>query len=428
MERSGTAAASSSAAAEVRAKAARAKQAARKLAILSTKVKNEALLALADALLAREDEILEANAKDLAAARERGVGAALLDRLKLTPERVKKMAQGVREVVDLPDPVGEVVRAWRRPNGLEIAQVRVPLGVVGIIYEARPNVTVDASALCLKAGNAVVLRGGSEAIHSNKAIVAIVQEVLQGAGLPEGSVELIENTDRAAAREMMRLNGLIDVLIPRGGAGLIQTVVQNATVPVIETGVGNCHVYVDKDADLEKAVAIVVNSKVARCSVCNAMETLLVHEAVAEAFLPRIAAEFAKAGVEIRGCERTLQLIPGAKPATEEDWSTEYLDLIAAVRVVKDLDEAIDHIERYGSHHSDAIVTENYTAARRFTREVDSAAVYVNASTYFTDGGQFGFGAEIGISTQKLHARGPMGLVELTSTKYVVHGDGQIRT
>ncbi len=427
-ERSSAAYAELDAQGEARAKAARAKQAARKLAVLSTQVKNEALSALADALLAREGEILEANAMDIAQARERGIGAALLDRLKLTPERVKKMAQGVREVVDLPDPVGEVVRAWRRPNGLEIAQVRVPLGVVGIIYEARPNVTVDASALCLKAGNAVVLRGGSEAIHSNKAIVAIVQEVLQGAGLPEGSVELIENTDRAAAREMMRLNGLIDVLIPRGGAGLIQTVVQNATVPVIETGVGNCHVYVDKDADLEKAVAIVVNSKVARCSVCNAMETLLVHEAVAEAFLPRIAREFAEAGVEIRGCERTLQLVPGAKPATEEDWSTEYLDLIAAVRVVNDLDEAIDHIERYSTRHSDAIVTENYSAARRFTREIDSAAVYVNASTYFTDGGQFGFGAEIGISTQKLHARGPMGLVELTSTKYVVHGDGQIRS
>lgn len=425
--RSGAVATEQEAASEVRTKAARAKQAARKLAVLSAQAKNEALSALADALVEREEEILRANAEDLAAAEARGIGSALLDRLKLTPDRVRKMAQGVREVVELPDPVGTVVRAWRRPNGLDIAQVRVPLGVVGIIYEARPNVTVDASALCLKAGNAVLLRGGSEAIRSNKAIVAIVQEALRRAGLPEGSVELIEDTDRAAAREMMRLNGLIDVLIPRGGAGLIQTVVQNATVPVIETGVGNCHVYVDKDADLEKAVAIVMNSKVARCSVCNAMETLLVHEAVAGAFLPRIAQEFAKAGVEIRGCERTLDLVPGAVPATEEDWSTEYLDLVAAVRVVKGLDEAIEHIERYGTHHSDAIVTENYSAARRFVNEVDSAAVYVNASTYFTDGGQFGFGAEIGISTQKLHARGPMGLPELTSTKYVVHGNGQIR-
>lgn len=424
-ERSGSA--EEHAASEVRTKAIRAKKAARKLAVLSTQVKNEALLALADALLVKEEEILQANALDLAAAEERGIGAALLDRLKLTPERVKRMAEGVREVVELPDPVGTALRSWRRPNGLEIAQVRVPLGVVGIIYEARPNVTVDASALCLKAGNAVLLRGGSEAIHSNKAIAAIVREALQQAGLPEGSVELVENTDRAAAREMMRLNGLIDVLIPRGGAGLIQAVVQNATVPVIETGVGNCHIYVDKDADLEKAVAIVVNAKVTRCSVCCAMESLLVHEAVADAFLPRIAREFGKAGVEIRGCELTLERVPQGKPATEEDWSAEYLDLIASVRVVKDLDEAIAHIETYGSGHSDAIVTENYTAARRFVNEVDSAAVYVNASTYFTDGAQFGFGAEIGISTQKLHARGPMGLPELTATKYIVYGDGQTR-
>ena len=345
----------------------------------------------------------------------------------MTEERIAQIAQGVREVVDLPDPVGETIRSYRRPNGLDIAQVRVPLGVVGIIYEARPNVTVDAAALCLKSGNAALLRGSSDALHSNVAIAAVIQEALVESGLPKEAVQLVEDTDRAAAMEMMRLNGLIDVLIPRGGTGLIQAVVQNATVPVIETGAGNCHVYVDADADLDKAEAIVVNAKTRRCSVCCAMETLLVHEKVAAEFLPRVTRALREAGVEIRGCERTLALIPDAAPAVEDDWFCEYLALVLAVKVVDSIDEAIDHIEAYGTHHSDAIVTENYTAARRFVREVDSAAVYVNASTYFTDGNQFGFGAEIGISTQKLHARGPMGLPELTSTKFVIHGDGQIR-
>jgi len=412
---------------EVRRKAKRAKAAARILAQLSTGQKDAALLRIADQLEVRADEIVQANLKDLEGAKARGVSGALMDRLALTHERIRKIAAGVREVADLPDPVGETVRAWRRPNGLEISQVRVPLGVVGIIYEARPNVTVDAAALCLKSGNAALLRGSSDALNSNIAITAVIQEALEEAGLPREAVQLIEDTDRSAAQEMMRLNGLIDVLIPRGGAGLIQAVVQNATVPVIETGVGNCHVYVHADADLDKAEAIVINAKTRRCSVCCAMETLLVDAAVADRFLPRIGRALKEAGVEIRGCERTRALIPDAKPAVEDDWYCEYLALILAVKVVEGLEAAIDHIERYGSHHSDAIVTENYSAARRFVREVDSAAVYVNASTYFTDGNQFGFGAEIGISTQKLHARGPMGLPELTSTKYVVYGDGQIR-
>jgi len=412
---------------EVRRKARLAKAAARRLALLSTERKDAALRAIAAELEAKADEIIAANGKDLENARQKGVSAALLDRLALTRERIQGIAAGVREVAELPDPVGETVRAWRRPNGLEISQVRVPLGVVGIIYEARPNVTADAAALCLKSGNAALLRGSSEALESNKAIAAAIQDALEQSGLPREAVQLIEDTDRSAAQEMMRLNGLIDVLIPRGGAGLIQAVVQNATVPVIETGVGNCHIYVHADADLDKAEAIVINAKTRRCSVCNAVETLLVDAKVAEAFLPRIGRALEEAGVEIRGCERTRRWIPQAKPAVEEDWYAEYLALILAVKVVDGIDEAIDHIERYGSHHSDAIVTENYSVARRFTREVDSAAVYVNASTYFTDGNQFGFGAEIGISTQKLHARGPMGLTELTSTKYVIHGDGQIR-
>ena len=415
-------------ASEVVQKARAAKRAARRLAVASTKQKNEALAEMALSLEAHEAAILDANRKDLERAAASGSSQARLDRLKLTSERLRAIAASVREVIDLDDPVGRTVRAWRQPNGLEIAQVRVPLGVVGIIYEARPNVTVDAAALCLKAGNAALLRGSSDALESNKAIAAALQEAIVKAGLPEASVQLIEDTGRAAAQEMMTLNGLIDVLIPRGGAGLIEAVVKNATVPVIETGVGNCHVYVRKDADLDKAERIVINAKTKRPSVCCAMETLLVDEGVAAEFLPRIGRALKAAGVEIRGCDRTRRYIEDAVPATEEDWRTEYLDLILAVKVVDGLDEAIDHIETYGSHHSDAIVTESYSDARRFVNEVDSAAVYVNASTYFTDGGQFGFGAEIGISTQKLHARGPMGLPELTSTKYIVYGDGHIRT
>jgi glutamate-5-semialdehyde dehydrogenase len=378
-------------------KAKRAKEAARRLAYLSTTAKDAGLLAMADALEANIAGILEANARDLEAGRAKGLSGALLDRLLLNEARVREMAQGLRDVVKLPDPVGEVVAMWRRPNGLEVGQMRVPLGVIGMIYEARPNVTVDAAGLCLKAGNAVVLRGGSEAIRSNTAITRIIADAAYRAGIPEGAIEFIDRTEREAAQVLMRLNEYVDVLIPRGGAGLIQTVVKTATVPVIETGVGNCHTYVDEFADLEKAAAIVINAKCQRPGVCN------------------------------RGCPGTLKFVPWARPATEEDWFTEFLDLILAVRVVSGLEEALDHIYRYGTKHSEAIVTESYTNARRFLKEVDAAAVYVNASTRFTDGGQFGFGAEIGISTQKLHTRGPMGLKELTTIKYIIFGEGQVR-
>lgn len=408
-------------------KAKRAKVAARRLAYLSTTAKDAGLLAMADALEANMAGILEANARDLEAGRAKGLSGALLDRLLLNEARVREMAQGLRDVVKLPDPVGEVVAMWRRPNGLEVGQMRVPLGVIGMIYEARPNVTVDAAGLCLKAGNAVVLRGGSEAIHSNTAITRIIADAAYRAGIPEGAVEFIDRTEREAAQVLMRLNEYVDVLIPRGGAGLIQTVVKTATVPVIETGVGNCHTYVDEFADLGKAAAIVINAKCQRPGVCNAMETLLVHEAVAPAFLPAVGQQLKERGVEIRGCPETLKYLPWAKPASEEDWYTEFLDLVLAVRVVASLDEALDHIYRYGTKHSEAIVTESYTNARRFLKEVDAAAVYANASTRFTDGGQFGFGAEIGISTQKLHTRGPMGLKELTTIKYIIFGEGQVR-
>lgn len=408
-------------------KAKRAKSAARALAYLSTAAKNAALTAMAEALEASSGAIIEANARDLEAGKEKGLSGALLDRLMLNEARVKEMADGLRDVVRLPDPVGEVVAMWRRPNGLEVGQVRVPLGVIGMIYEARPNVTVDAAGLCLKAGNAVVLRGGSEAIHSNIAITRVIAGAAHEAGLPEGAIEFIDRTEREAAQVLMRLNEYLDVLIPRGGAGLIQTVVKTATVPVIETGIGNCHVYVDEFADLTMAEPIIINAKCQRPGVCNAIETLLVHEKVAPSFLPVIADSLKRRGVEIRGCPETLKYVSWARPATEEDWYTEFLDLVLAVRVVAGIDEALDHIYRYGTKHSEAIVTKSYFNARRFLREVDAAAVYVNASTRFTDGGQFGFGAEIGISTQKLHARGPMGLKELTTIKYIVYGEGQVR-
>jgi len=413
---------------EVEMKLRKARQAAPKMARASTQLKNDALRAMASALIERRGYILEANQQDLRLARERKMSKALLDRLLLNEGRIEAMAEGLREVAELPDPVGEVIHGWKRPNGLEIRKVRVPIGVIGIIYEARPNVTVDAAALCIKAGNVVLLRGGSEAIESNKALTHVIATAATQAGLPEGAIQLVENTDRAAAVAMMKASGLLDLLIPRGGAGLIQTVVQNATVPVIETGVGNCHLYVDASADLKMAAELTMNAKTQRPSVCNAIETLLVHEAVAAEFLPEIAHRLREAGVEIRGCERTRQWVPDAVPATEEDWYTEYLDLILAVRVVGSLEEAIAHINHYGSRHSEAIVTRDLESARRFAEEVDAAALYVNASTRFTDGFEFGFGAEIGISTQKLHARGPMGLEELTTYKYVVWGDGQIRT
>ncbi|MFZ5646767.1 MAG: glutamate-5-semialdehyde dehydrogenase [Bacillota bacterium] len=413
---------------EVRAKALKARDASRALAGMSASQKNSALVSMADALVKSAAVILEANEIDVRAGREKGLSRALIDRLLLTPDRIEDMAEGLREVARLSDPVGEMDSMWLRPNGIQVGKVRVPMGVIGIIYEARPNVTVDAAGLCIKTGNAVLLRGGSEAVNSNKAITEIIAAASVKAGIPEGAIQLVENTDRAAVNIMIRMNDLIDVIIPRGGTGLIQTVVQNSTVPVIETGVGNCHVYVDDEGDLEMAERIVINAKCQRPGVCNAIETLLVHRDVAERFLPRILNRLKEIGVEIRGDERTMDLVDWVIPATEEDWATEYLDLILAVRVVDSMDEAMEHIYRYGTRHSEAIITGNYNKARRFTREVDAAAVYVNASTRFTDGHQFGFGAEIGISTQKLHARGPMGLKELTTYKYVVFGDGQVRS
>ena len=405
----------------------RAREASLELSCVSAQSKNRALLAMAEALEAGRDEILEGNRKDCEAGREAGISGALMDRLTLNEGRIADMAAGLREVAALPDPVGEVVEGWRLPNGLDIQKVRVPLGVVGIIYEARPNVTVDAAGLCVKSGNAVILRGSSSAINSNQVLTGIISKAAEGEGLPEGSIQLLPLTDRESAKQLMRLHGLVDVLIPRGGAGLIRAVVEESTVPVIETGVGNCHVYVDATADLDMAVEIVVNAKCQRPGVCNAMETLLVHAAAAPTFLPRVAEELRSRSVQLRASRRAMEFIPDAEEATEEDWTTEYLDLILAVHVVEDLEEAVAHINRYGSKHSESIVTRDYAAARRFTAAVDSADVYVNASTRFTDGNQFGMGAEIGISTQKLHARGPMSLRELTTTKFVIYGDGQVR-
>jgi len=406
----------------------KAREASLRLSYLSTEVKDAALLAMADALEGSAEEILEGNGKDLAAGEEAGMSKALIDRLTLNEKRIGEMAGGLREVAALPDPVGEVVAGWRLPNGLDIQKLRVPLGVVGIIYEARPNVTVDAAGLCIKSGNAVILRGSSSAINSNLVLTRIISEAAEGAGLPQGSIQLIPTTDRESARELMRLHGLVDVLIPRGGAGLIRTVVEESTVPVIETGVGNCHTFVDASADEEMALNIVINAKCQRPGVCNAMETLLVHRDIAPSFLPKAATELEKRGVELRASREALRFLPDAKEATEEDWYAEYLDLILAVHVVGSVEEAAEHINRYGSKHSEAIVTRDYGSARRFIAAVDSADVYVNASTRFTDGNQFGLGAEIGISTQKLHARGPMSLRELTTTKFVIYGDGQVRT
>lgn len=412
---------------EVLEKAKRAKVAAAQLAKLSSALKDSALEMMARALEDRMDFIIKANESDVEAAVLNGKPKAFVDRLILNQKRVKDMADGLRAVKSLPDPVGETVSMWRRPNGLVIGQRRVPLGVVGIIYESRPNVTADAAGLCLKTGNAVILRGGSEAIQSNKAIVEVLSRAAYEAGIPEGAIQLIENTDRDSVRQLMRLNGLVDVLIPRGGAGLIKAVIEEATVPVIQTGVGNCHVYVDGECDQDMAVRIVVNAKTQRPGVCNAAETLLVDKEIAAEFLPKVVKALREKGVEIRGCEKALEIIPDAVPATAEDWDTEYLDYILAVKVVDGIDEAIRHIGIHGTGHSEAIVTTSYFKAQKFLEEVDAAAVYVNASTRFTDGFEFGFGAEIGISTQKLHARGPMGLKELTTIKYVIYGNGQIR-
>lgn len=411
----------------VRELAQRAKAASGKLAITSAKTRNDALLAMADALVLAAPEILRANAEDVRLAKERGVKASFIDRLTLDQKRIESMANGMRKVALLADPIGKSDAVFVRPNGLRIEKRRVPLGVIGIIYEARPNVTADAIALCIKSGNACVLRGGSEALLSNAAVCDALSLAATASGIPEGAIELLRDTDRAAAAEMMKLNGLIDVLIPRGGQGLIQSVLQQATIPVIETGVGVCHVYIDESGDLSMAADIIENAKCSRPSVCNAAETLLVHESVAAACLPEIAKRLTARGVELRCDARAKALMPGSIDATEEDWSTEYNDLILSVKVVDSLDEAINHIETYGTHHSDAIVTACYDTAERFLNEVNSAAVYVNASTRFTDGEEFGFGAEIGISTQKLHARGPMGLDELTTIKYTIRGAGQIR-
>ena len=408
-------------------KAKAAKVAARKLANVSSDVKSSALLMMADNILKSSDKLKEENQKDIKAAQEKELASALIDRLTLTDKRINEMADGLRQIAALPDPVGEVTKMWRRPNGLLIGKVRVPLGVVGIIYESRPNVTADAAGLCLKSGNAVVLRGGSEAIHSNIAIANILLEAAANAGLPDGCIQYIDVTNRQAVIEMLKLDEYIDVIVPRGGKELIRFVMEKSTIPVVKHEDGICHTYVDSDADLEMAENVCFNAKVQRPGTCNAMETLLVHESVAEKFLPSMCRKFAEAGVELRGCEKTREICPDVKPANEEDWRTEYLELILSIRVVSSLDEAIDHIMNYGSHHSDAIITNNYQKSQRFLQEVDSAAVYVNTSTRFTDGYQFGLGAEIGISTQKLHARGPMALEELTSYKFIVYGNGQLR-
>ena len=412
---------------ELRMKGELAKEAAFKLGTLSTVLKNRALEAMASALEKQEEVLLKANEKDVTAAQERGMGKALLDRLSLTSARIKEMAEGLRAIVALPDPVGQVETMWKGAQDIQIGRMRVPLGVIGIIYEARPNVTADAAGLCLKAGNAVILRGGSDALNSNKAITEVIAGAAEAVGLPRGSVQLIEDTRRETAAQLMKMNQYLDVLIPRGGAGLIRSVIQNATVPVIETGIGNCHVYVDSAADLQMAEAIIINAKTQRPGVCNAVETLLVHEKVAREFLPAVSAKLLALGVELRGDSFTRELVPDVKTAGEEDYQSEFLDLILAIKVVSSPQEAMEHIRRYGTKHSEAIITENYRTARLFLQNVDAAAVYVNASTRFTDGFQFGFGAEIGISTQKLHARGPMGLRELTTVKHIIYGQGQIR-
>ncbi len=411
----------------VETKAKAAKTAAAKLAVLSTGIKNKALLAMADALLAKQEEILEANARDMAAAVAKGMRVSMQDRLKLNSGRIEGMADGLRQVAALPDPVGNVVGGNTLANGLTITKIRVPLGVIGIIYEARPNVTADAAGLCLKSGNAVILKGGSEALESNKTVARILAEAAEANGMPKGCLQFVDTADRQAVSDLIHMNGLVDVVIPRGGAGLIKTVVMNATVPVIETGSGVCHTYVDASADVAMAVNIAFNAKVQRPSVCNAMETLLVHKDIAAAFMPVMLAKYAEANVEIRGDERVQAFSKAVVPVVEEDWATEYGDLRLSVKIVDSIEEAMAHIAKYSTGHSECIVTQNFANAQLFQRMVDAAAVYVNASTRFTDGNEFGFGAEIGISTQKLHARGPMALPELTSTKYLINGNGQVR-
>lgn len=405
----------------------KAVKASRETARLKINDKNKALTAIADAVVNATEDILAANAIDMENGQKAGMKQGLLDRLKLTPDRIVQMADGIRQVVTLDDPVGEVIGMWKRPNGLTIGQKRVPMGVIGIIYESRPNVTLDAFGLCFKAGNAVILKGGSDAINSNMAIVKVIKNALAECGINPDSIQLIESTDRAVTTEFMHLNEYVDVLIPRGGEGLIKAVVNNATIPVIETGTGNCHVYVDNNCDFNMALDIIENAKTQRIGVCNACESLLVHKQIADAFIPLLAERLFSKNVEIRGDEQSRFIVPSLTEATEEDYGTEYLDYIVSLKIVENIDEAIDHINRYNTGHSETIVTNDYNNSQKFLDEVDAAAVYVNASTRFTDGFEFGFGAEIGISTQKLHARGPMGLKELTTTKYIIYGDGQIR-
>lgn len=404
-----------------------AKQAERELLKLNSLKKNACLMAAAKGLVAAQADILKANAEDVRIAREKGMKESLVDRLALTEERIASMAEGLASLVALEDPIGEILEAKIRPNGLEIGKKRVPLGVIGIIYESRPNVTADAFGLCFKTSNAVILKGGSDAIHSNKAIVKVIREVLSDQRVTPDAIQLVEDTRRETAKELMRMNHYLDVLIPRGGAGLIRTVVENSTVPVIETGTGNCHIYVDATADIQMAVDIIDNAKTQRTGVCNACESLVIHKAIADKVIPAVCERLFKKNVEIRGDENCCRLNPQIIPATDEDWGQEYLDYILSAKIVGSIDEAIDHINKYNTKHSEAIITKDYDNARRFLEEIDAAAVYVNASTRFTDGFEFGFGAEIGISTQKLHARGPMGLKELTTTKYIIYGDGQIR-
>lgn len=405
----------------------KAKKVSQDICILSTKEKNECLRLMAKELLDSKGEIIKANEIDIEEAKKKNISKSLLDRLYLDEKRIEDMAKGLMEIIELPDPVGEVISMWKRPNNLQIGQKRVPIGVIGIIYESRPNVTCDASGLCLKSGNATILRGGSDAINSNKAIVKALRAGIKKSNLPEDVIQLVSDTNREIVEEMMKLNGYIDVLIPRGGANLIKSVVKNATIPVIETGTGNCHIYVDESADFDKAIEIIINAKTQRPGVCNAAEKLIIHENIAKEFLPKVVEALREKNVEIRGDEKSKRIIDDIILAEYEEWDREYLDYIICVKVVKGVDEAINHINNHGTKHSEAILTESYKNSQKFLERVDAAAVYVNASTRFTDGSEFGFGAEIGISTQKLHARGPMGLKELTTTKYIIYGNGQIR-
>ncbi len=408
--------------------AVKAREAASELGRASTEQKNRALRAMADGIVERSDRIKEENARDVEAAGQKGMSKAMIDRLTLTDQVIRDIADGLHEVAALADPVGEIVRMWLRPNGLRVGRMRIPLGVIGFVYESRPNVTVDAAALCLKSGNSVILKGGSEAIHSNLILAEVLQKSIEEAGLPAGAVQVVPTTDRGAVDELLKLDEFIDLVIPRGGEGLIRYVAEHSRIPVLKHYKGVCHVYVDADADLTMARDICYNAKVQRPAVCNSMETMLVHESVALEFLRPMVEKFKEAGVELRGCARTRIYFPDMKEATEADWSTEYADLILSVRIVNDMNEAMDHIARYGSNHTESIVTRDYERAERFLREVDSSVVLVNASTRFNDGSQLGLGAEIGISTSKLHAYGPMGLTELTTTKFIVYGNGQVRT